>query len=279
MALNKNSNVYVIGFVVVVTIVCAFIIATAATVLKPAQEAQLAANVQRNVLKVSDLQIPVGSTLEQTFNKDISVAYIDIRSGQFVNVPEDVRKNYEDVLLLNKYSKYVTQLKSIQNPAGLKDNRVAWLQRVYLVKDTTQGGYSKVILPFYGNGLWSVMYGFLAVADDGNTIDGITYYQQGETPGLGGEVENPNFTHQFVGKLIYKGDNYDTPEFKLVKSADPQDFYQVNALTGATLTSQGVNNQIRFWLGQDGYAKFLKNLHDKVVDLNHIQMQPMGGEQ
>ncbi|MCV5901050.1 FMN-binding protein, partial [Escherichia coli] len=72
---------------------------------------------------------------------------------------------------------------------------------VYLVKNGDD--VSKVIIPVHGNGLWSMMYAFVAVETDGNTVSGITYYEQGETPGLGGEVENPSWRAQWVGKKLF----------------------------------------------------------------------------
>lgn len=87
--------------------------------------------------------------------------------------------------------------------AGIKVR--AKYAEVYLVKDA-QGKTSQIVLPIYGTGLWSVIYGFVSVAPDANTIKGITYYEQGETAGLGGEIANPNWQRHFVGKnsLMHK---------------------------------------------------------------------------
>lgn len=268
MALNRNSTVYVTGFVAIVSIVCAFIVALAATVLKPIQEQQIQSNVQKFVLKVSDIDY-TPATLESKFKENIRVAYVDRTTGKLIDLDKSIT-SYDDILVLNKYEKFTTKIEGSQNIAGLKDNRISNILRIYLVEQNNK--VTKIVLPFYGNGLWSVMYGFLAVdAEDANTIKGITYYQQGETPGLGGEVENPRFTENFVGKQIYNINAPTKPEITLVKSIsqDPAvSIHQVNALTGATLTSNGVNNQLVFWFGDYGFAKFLANVRNGEVQLN-----------
>lgn len=263
MALNRNSNTYVTGFVIVITVICALIIATAAVVLKPAQQQQVLANVQMNVLKVSGIEY-TPSTLDETYSKHIVTKYVDRKTGDFMQLPEGVR--YEDILTSSKYEQYRTTLTSEQNLPGLKDNLISDIQQVFLVKGDN-GEVEKVVLPFYGNGLWSVMYGFLAVSVDGNTVKGITYYSQGETPGLGGEVENPLFTAQFVDKQIY-AENDPQPKLLLAKGVPADDKHRINALTGATLTSNGVTNQLQFWLGEQGFAKFLEKLQKGEVNYN-----------
>lgn len=265
MALNKNSTVYVTGFVGVVTIVCALIIASAATVLKPAQQAQIQANVAKNLLKVAGVEADPRQ-VNAAYDKYVRVAYVDTTNGELLKgsqlpFPE---REYDNVLVSSKLAQYLVQVPSTDNVASLKNNELSRYQRVYKIVDEQQH-VTKVVLPFYGSGLWSVMYGFLAVKPDGNTVDGIIYYQQGETPGLGGEVENPRFTSQFPGKLLYKLDNPQTPLLQLSKSPTDTE-HQVSALSGASLTSAGVNNQLTFWFGKYGYAKFLENLRaGKVV--------------
>lgn len=263
MALNRNSTTYVTGFVVVITVVCAFIIATAATLLKPTQQQQIAANVQGNVLKVSGVAYTPANLFEQ-FQQRVEVRYLDRKTGTFTELPAGLK--YDEILTSNKYADYRSKITTAENLPGLKDNLIPDILQVYLIKDEANK-VVKVILPFHGNGLWSVMYGLLAVNVDGNTVEGITYYSQGETPGLGGEVENPLWTSQFIGKSIYEGDSTN-PQLELTKNASAEDKYKVNALTGATLTSVGVNNQLHFWLGELGYAKFLTNLRQGAVNLN-----------
>ena len=119
-----------------------------------------------------------------------------------------------------------------------------------------------VILPDRGLGLWGTLYGYLAIEPDLNTIIGLEYFSHKETPGLGAEVDNPRWKSKWRGKKIRSSSG----EFKievikgLVKPESPEKKYQVDGLSGATITSRGVSNMLAFWLGELGYAKFLNKL-------------------
>ena len=126
--------------------------------------------------------------------------------------------------------------------------------RVYLVKDD-QGNVSQVVLPMYGRGLWSTMYGFVAVAPDANTIKGITYYDQGETAGLGGEIANPRWQALFVDKKLF--DDNQRVAIRVAKNASSNKEHGVDALSGATLTSNGVQGSFDYWFSQNGFGPFL----------------------
>jgi Na+-transporting NADH:ubiquinone oxidoreductase subunit C len=131
---------------------------------------------------------------------------------------------------------------------------------IYLVRDES-GQVNKIVLPVYGTGLWSMMYAFVALDNDGNTVKGITYYDQGETPGLGGEVENPSWRQQWVGKQLF--DDNGQPAIRVVKGGARQgDVHGVDGLSGATLTSNGVQHTFDFWLGEHGFGPFLKKVRE-----------------
>ena len=131
---------------------------------------------------------------------------------------------------------------------------------IYLVEDA-QGEIDKIILPIHGYGLWSTLYGFIALESDANTVAGLGFYEHGETPGLGGEVDNPRWKASWPGKQGYRDGQV---EVGLVKgavdssSADAQ--WQIDGLAGATLTARGITNLVHFWLGNDGFDPFLNNL-------------------
>jgi Na+-transporting NADH:ubiquinone oxidoreductase subunit C len=120
------------------------------------------------------------------------------------------------------------------------------------------GKLDMLILPVEGKGLWSTLYGFLALDADMNTIEGITFYQHGETMGLGGEVDNPNW------KALWKerkalNDQGDV-EIAVIKGrAGPaaEDPHEIDGLSGATMTSKGVSNLVQFWLGENGFGPYL----------------------
>lgn len=144
------------------------------------------------------------------------------------------------------------------DPAGIK--RRSNQAEIYLVRDES-GQVNKIVLPVYGTGLWSMMYAFVALDNDGNTVKGITYYDQGETPGLGGEVENPSWRQQWVGKQLF--DDNGQPAIRVVKGGARQgDVHGVDGLSGATLTSNGVQHTFDFWLGEHGFGPFLKKVRE-----------------
>ena len=140
--------------------------------------------------------------------------------------------------------------------AGIR--RRAKLAPVYFVKNE-QGQTETLILPVYGQGLWSTMYGFIALQPDGNTVKGITFYDHGETPGLGSEIQNPRWQALWPGKQFYNADGQF--ELKIIKGhADLSERHKVDGLSGSTLTSNGVEHLFAYWMGQHGYGTFLSKL-------------------
>ncbi len=136
--------------------------------------------------------------------------------------------------------------------------------KVYLVEHN--GVVETIILPVHGYGLWSTLYGFVALNKDANTVAGFGFYEHGETPGLGGEVDNPKWKGQWPGKKIYDLGESQTPKISLVKGSvdvsKPGAEYKIDGLSGATLTSRGVTNLLHFWLGDNGFQKYLNRVRE-----------------
>jgi len=131
---------------------------------------------------------------------------------------------------------------------------------VYLVMDGES--LEQVILPVEGAGLWAKMYGFLAVENDGNTVLGLRFYDHGETPGLGDQVDKPAWRAQWQGKKLYGPDG--EPQIEVVKGLAPDDSeYEIDGLAGATLTGRGVSIFVRHWIGDQGYGPYLKALGEE----------------
>jgi len=118
-----------------------------------------------------------------------------------------------------------------------------------------------VILPIKGYGLWSTLYGFIALESDLKTVAGIGFYEHTETPGLGGEVDNPKWKASWVGKRAYNSDGLalEVIKGKVDLARDGADS-QIDGLAGATLTTKGVDNLVKYWLGQQGFKPFIDNL-------------------
>jgi Na+-transporting NADH:ubiquinone oxidoreductase subunit C len=134
---------------------------------------------------------------------------------------------------------------------------------VYLVKNGDQ--LDKIIIPVRGYGLWSTLFGFLALESDATTVSGITFYDHKETPGLGGEIDNRKWQASWQGKQIVnpQGDVVlGLIKGKVVPNS-PLAAYQVDGLAGASLTSRGVSNLIQFWVGEDGFGPFLRRIRNQ----------------
>ena len=117
------------------------------------------------------------------------------------------------------------------------------------------GMIQNYILPISGKGLWSTLFGFVSLSDDFKLVKGITFFQHAETPGLGGEVDNPNFQKQFIDKKIFD-ENNDLVSVKVVKPGMAKGDYQVDGLSGATITSNGLSNFLKEDLNR--YKNFFK---------------------
>ena len=216
--MNTNSNTYVMGFAVAMCVTVSAVLATLASALKETQEAAAEFDRQKNVMMAAGL-IQQGDTrsreeLEELFSKRVKEVTVDTETG--AEVPGTAAE--------------VAQKR--------KDSPLRY--RVVGAAETDSGEVT--ILPVSGKGLWSTIYGYIALEQDKATVRGITFYKHGETPGLGGEVENPQWTSQWVGKSIRRDDGIGV----IVKKGkvDPgvvrEKKHYVDGLAGATITSNGV---------------------------------------
>ncbi|MDP5254885.1 MULTISPECIES: Na(+)-translocating NADH-quinone reductase subunit C [unclassified Vibrio] len=257
MASNNDSIKKTLFVVIALSLVCSIIVSTAAVVLRDKQELNAVRDKQTKILEVSGVESKEGSVAE-LYKQYIEPKLVDFKTGQLVDETADgiAASDYDQRAASNTPSES-TNLSAEQDVAKIGSRADYGL--VYLVKQ--QGEVTRFILPIHGKGLWSMMYAFVAVETDGNTVDGIIYYEQGETPGLGGEVENPSWRAQFQGKKLF--DENHNPAIKIVKGGAPAGSeHGVDALSGATLTSTGVQNQFDFWLGKLGYGPFLAKVRD-----------------
>lgn len=246
---NKDSVSGTISVVVLLSLVCSVIVAGSAVLLKSTQEEQKALDKQKNILSVSGL-LKKDSNIQEIYAKNIEPKFVDLNTGDYVQGPANF-----DVKTAVKDPKQSTALATEEDKAGIRIR--ANLAEVYLVKDDA-GNVNQIVLPIYGRGLWSTMYGFISIQPDGNTVNGITYYEHGETPGLGGEIENPRWQAQFVGKKLLNEQGQ--PALHVGKGASNDKEHGIDGISGSTLTSNGVDNSFKFWLGQKGFGPYLAKL-------------------
>lgn len=178
MAQNNDSIGKTFTVIGGLCLVCSILVSGAAVGLRPLQDAAKARDRQVNILTVAGL--PTDS-IAKTYQQHIEARLVDLDSGRFVEA-EDA--DSYDLRRASKDPATSIALSPEDDVAGIR--RRAKLAPVYLSRDE-QGQVQSVILPIYGQGLWSTMYAFIAVDTDGNTVKGLTYYDHGETPGLGGK--------------------------------------------------------------------------------------------
>lgn len=251
---NQQTAKYTIVVTLVMCIVASILVAGSAVLLKPYQVANKTQDFRKSVLSIAGIYNP-DQPVDEQFKK-IDVKLVDLETGQFSDVITDLDKF--DQVASAKRAELSDKLSPEEDIA--KIIRREKYAKVFLVNDAD--GLSKLILPVRGYGLWSTMAGFIALDKDLNTVLGFGFYDQKETPGLGGEVDNPNWKSMWVGKKIYSGDG--EVEVEVLKGHvgenTPNAEYKVDGLSGATLTSNGVENLLHFWMGENGYKPFIENL-------------------
>jgi Na+-transporting NADH:ubiquinone oxidoreductase subunit C len=257
MSSQKESTTRTLVVALLVCLVCSVFVAGAAVALKPTQVDNRLLDKQRSILAIAGLGDPGMSSaqVKEMFNGTISAKLVDLQTGKFSDAKDPVTF---DPLKASKDPQTSSVLPGNQDIASIK--RLEHYSTVYVVEK--DGELDTLILPVRGYGLWSTLYGFIAVKGDLNTVVGMGFYQHGETPGLGGEVDNPKWTGQWPGKKLFD-DSGDLAVQVVKGGVDPQSpraEHQVDGLAGATLTGNGVDHLLKFWLGQNGFGPFIANL-------------------
>jgi len=250
LALPNDSTSKTLLVAVALCLVCSVMVASATVLLKPYQAANKELDKKRNILEAAGLMQP-GKSVDELFRR-VDVRIIDLDTGDYTNAVDpatyDQRAAAKDPALSEA-------IPAGQDPASIK--RRAKYAPVYLVKEGDQ--VQTIILPVHGYGLWSTLYGFLALKKDANTIADLKFYEHAETPGLGGEVSNPRWQALWEGKVAYDPQGH--PRIHLIKGtvdpSRPEARYEVDGLAGSTLTSRGVTNLLHYWLGEQGFGPYL----------------------
>ncbi|MCA8972101.1 MAG: Na(+)-translocating NADH-quinone reductase subunit C [Planctomycetes bacterium] len=249
--MHKDSIGKILFVAIALCAVCAVIVSIASVGLRPYQEKNKSLDLKRNVLlaigAVKQGESVSGEKIEELFSK-LTPRLVELGTDHYVDAsPEEIAEfNPIEAAKKPETSVVIPPAKDI---AGIK--RRAKLARIY----TTEDG--RLILPIYGKGLWSTMFAYLAVQPNAqHTIDGLVYYQHGETPGLGGEVDNPLWRGQFVGKKVLDGSGKYRLEV-LKGTGNKLDEYSADGMSGATITTRGVDNMLEYWLGPDCFGPLL----------------------
>lgn len=236
-------------FAVSVCLVASVIVSATAVSLRPIQAVNAQKDKQINILEVAGIYNPDAEVIEAF--RAVEPHVLDLDAGRFTEAFDPA--HFDDRAAADDPE---TSVALDADPAGI--GRQARYVIAYVLRDD-DGAIDKVILPVHGYGLWSTLYGFIAVEEDGNTIYGLQFYDHAETPGLGGEVDNPRWTAQWRGKKLTDEQGRLSITVAKQTPAAGEEFH-VDALSGATLTARGVDNLVRFWMGEQGYGPFLGHL-------------------
>jgi Na+-transporting NADH:ubiquinone oxidoreductase subunit C len=249
----QHSTGYIVGFAVAVCLVCALFVAGSAVGLKDRQDANILLDRQKKVLTVAgvmkDGERLTREEIASAFESNIQQKVINLKTGDLQ--PEIDSASFDQ--------QATAKDPKTSYPAPENASKVRRLPNDALVFDVVQDGELKaLILPIEGYGLWGTLYGYIALAPDARTIVGITFYSHKETPGLGGEVDNPRWKARWPGRLAF--DDRGKPVIAVKKGlagSVEKDPYNVDGLSGATITSRGVTSLVRFWLGDNGFGPYL----------------------
>jgi Na+-transporting NADH:ubiquinone oxidoreductase subunit C len=235
----SNTLIVAIGL----SLVCSVVVSSAAIALKPIQQKNEELFRQQIILDVAGLMEP-GADITALF-ETIETRVVDLESGEYVEgvdttemaaIPADL-----DLAGIGERARYIP---------------------VYLVLQ--DGELNQIILPVYGKGLWSTMYGYLSVAPDGNSTRGLQFYAHGETPGLGDQMDKEAWRAQWDSKKLYA--DGDEPQVRVIKGLVPEGIageeHMIDGMSGATLTGNGISGLIQYWTGPHGFGPYLKKYRE-----------------
>ena len=257
LKMQRDSSLKTILVATILCVVCSVLVSTTAIKLKPLHVLNAKRDIQKKLLLTADL-IPHSQVSqeeqERIFNQFVEQKIIDLKSGREVSWEKEKTQSFDAVKAAKdpQLGEHIAPGKDLG-----KIRRRSKYGKVYLIK--REGKLRQMVLPVYGKGLWSTLYGFISLGADLQTVQGLSFYAHGETPGLGGEVDNPNWKAQWKGKRALD-DSFQIILDVLkgrVNPQNPQASSQVDGLTGATITSNGVEALIHYWLGQEGYGPYL----------------------
>lgn len=253
LARDNDDRIKVYGIAVLVALICAIVISTASVTLRPMQEAHLEAARQARMDAMLDRLPSMRSIMQEAGVDALESRLVDLASGSFVSGVDP--ESYDVLAALNDPEQSVA-IPAEMDVAGLQ--RRALYAPVYLLE--SDGALLLIVLPVSGVGYQSTLRAMLALEADMTTIAALTIIEQGETAGLGSRIEDPAWQAQWQGKLV----SDDTGKIVIsVVRGQATGPHEIDGISGATRTGNGVANMVQYWLGDHGFGPFLKNLRQE----------------
>ncbi len=238
--MNKNSNIYQILYAAVMVLLVGSVLALIYMALKPKQDENIANDTRKQILSALHIAAPDESQVKETYEKYIIQDLLVDGEGNIVDSAENVA--------------FDVQMKTNVKLADAE-------RKLPVMKCKMDDGSIKYVLPVYGAGLWGPIWGYVAMNDDGNTIYGANFSHEGETPGLGARIADKEFQDLFMDKHLFKDGEFKNVVVLKKGQTSTNGAEQVDALTGATITSRGVSDMLDDCLSR--YEGFLKRLQGK----------------
>lgn len=233
--MNRQSNTYTVIYAVILVVVVGLALSLVYQALRPQQVENIQNDTKRQILAAALITPSEGESVPDLYAAHITDSFIVNSKGEKI----DSDKNPFDVNMAEQ----------------VKQAPEERLLPVFVCR--TDNGI-KYIVPVYGAGLWGPIWGYIAMDNNGREIYGAYFAHQGETPGLGAEIEKPAFSNQFEGKDIFSSDGQFT-SVKVVKNGqEPAEGAWVHAISGGTITSQGVQKMLANSL--EPYTAYFKSL-------------------
>lgn len=260
--MNTNGNTYTVIYSTVLVVLVAAILSFVAMSLQGKQNENVKMETISKVLTAAAESDPA-VTIDETTN--VMQMYADMVTSAFF--VDGTGKEVESMELgkddLNKIEVPTTADLKKQNDLlkKIEDGETDLLTQLKLpVFIFDVNGDEIRVIPCYGAGLWGPIWGYLAVADDGKTIKGAIFDHKGETPGLGAKIAEPAFYNEFINKAFSDGET----KFAVIKGGKPDDASTVDAISGATITSQALGKSIDLWVKY--YEPYLKTVAQAAVE-------------
>ncbi|SHI15148.1 NADH:ubiquinone reductase (Na(+)-transporting) subunit C [Ferrimonas marina] len=251
MRYNKDSVQGTFLFIACLCIFCSLMITGTAAGLKERAKAKELALMKHSVLMAAGFGDHRGGDIDALFERQIRPQIVELDSGE-LNDQIDPLTFDPNMAAANPE----TSSKPKKDSARI--GRRADQGRAFTILDES-GQFDGVVVPFHGKGLWSVIYGYIALEADLTTIRGLYVYEHGETPGIGDFLDDPAWQGQWHGKKLFNDDG--KAAIKVVRGgAQPDDPFGVDGISGATMSGRGVERAVQFWVGDEGFDAYLQHL-------------------
>ena len=260
--MQKDSIQKTILVALGVCLVCSVLVSSAAVALSSIQKENKRLDKVKNILIAGGLY-DTSQDIQSVYDNKIVPLLVELDSGKIIGKDQYPEGMQAGTYEIKKVATDPTLGRSVDPSEDIASIRYR-PKYVFVYQVMENDKLQKIILPVYGYGLWSTLYGFISLGSDFQTIQGITFYEHAETPGLGGEVDNPRWKGLWSGKKAFdaSGDVAISVIKGTVDPNSPQAKYQVDGLSGATITTRGVHNMLQYWLSEKGYGQLIETLKE-----------------